>query len=315
MVQTKTEKQNSPDTIHVMPLEFYGVNPEEKQTKIETRIVEKIVTKPGKPFPKKRNKAMTVVVVFSLLIIICLLSYLVYLNYADTTSNSTIIEVPVVENPKPIVDIPIVEQPDEPVVPIIPIVPVMIKLADIHDADADADGLTDAEELLINTDMNKPDTDADSYLDGDELLNLYTPLEVGEKLEFSDLVATFVNPNYDYDVFYPKAWFARAVERDNREVVFTSPTGEFVNILVVQNESLQDLKQWYLSQDSEADIAQLVDFDNKQGVKGIISPDGFRYYFSKANQVYVVSYNIGLKQKASYPNLFALIAQSFIFTE
>ena len=50
-------------------------------------------------------------------------------------------------------------------------------------SDADADGLTYAQELLMGTDANDPDTDNDSYLDGAELQNGYNPLGEGVVLD------------------------------------------------------------------------------------------------------------------------------------
>jgi hypothetical protein len=50
-------------------------------------------------------------------------------------------------------------------------------------SDADADGLTYAQELLMGTDANDPDTDNDSYLDGTELQSGYNPLGEGVVLD------------------------------------------------------------------------------------------------------------------------------------
>jgi len=46
--------------------------------------------------------------------------------------------------------------------------------------DADADGLSDADEIRYGTDMNNADSDGDGYTDGDEVANGYNPLGEGK---------------------------------------------------------------------------------------------------------------------------------------
>ena len=47
--------------------------------------------------------------------------------------------------------------------------------------DADCDWLTDAREILINTDPHNPDTDGDGYSDGDEIPLGTNPLDPGSR--------------------------------------------------------------------------------------------------------------------------------------
>ncbi|HTW96996.1 MAG TPA: thrombospondin type 3 repeat-containing protein, partial [Candidatus Methylomirabilis sp.] len=42
--------------------------------------------------------------------------------------------------------------------------------------DSDNDGLSDAEEAKLGTNLNNPDTDGDGYLDGSEVINGFNPL-------------------------------------------------------------------------------------------------------------------------------------------
>lgn len=46
-------------------------------------------------------------------------------------------------------------------------------------ADADADGLSDEEEVVYGSDPNNPDSDGDGYRDGDEVKNGFNPLIAG----------------------------------------------------------------------------------------------------------------------------------------
>ncbi|MCB9802570.1 L,D-transpeptidase family protein [Candidatus Nomurabacteria bacterium] len=46
------------------------------------------------------------------------------------------------------------------------------------DLDTDQDGLNDAWELILGTNLNKADTDGDGYSDGEEVNNSYDPLSV-----------------------------------------------------------------------------------------------------------------------------------------
>jgi len=296
------------DKVFVMPEEYHGVRPDQPREVVR----EKIITKTK--IVRKKSRALPMVVIFALFITVSLLSYIGYLTYFKPAPEPEVI-VKVVE-PEPVVVEPEPE-PEPVVVPSQEFDPAKIepiKLSEMFDVDVDDDGLTDAEEFLLETDYQRPDSDQDSYLDGVELENLYNPIGSDPaRLEFSGLVSTYVNPTFDYDLFYPKGWFARSVDPKNSEIVFSSPMNENVSVLVLENTAQLTLAEWYSVQIDEAE-ANIVEFENHNNMKGVRSPDEFTVYFARGEYIYVIDYDIGLKEKASYPHLFELLVQSFVFT-
>ncbi len=182
----------------------------------------------------------------------------------------------------------------------------------ISSQDSDEDGLTDIEERLFDTEQQNNDTDDDSYFDGAEVVNLYDPRAgEGASLQESALVKTFVNENYKYTIMYPESWFAKGTDKSNLEVVFTSENNEFVSVWIEENPSNLSLKDWYNKQAPNVEPQDLTEFINKNGIVGLKSPDGFTIYFSKDEFVYIIHYNIGLKDKADYPSVYQMMIESF----
>lgn len=63
--------------------------------------------------------------------------------------------------------------------------------SNLFNADTDADGLSDGDEVIIwKTDPLNPDTDGDSYKDGDEVRNGYNPLGPGKLFNVTAGVST-----------------------------------------------------------------------------------------------------------------------------
>jgi hypothetical protein len=187
--------------------------------------------------------------------------------------------------------------------------PVVLPMA----ADADADGLTDFEEGLYGTDYLKSDTDSDSYIDGLELLNLYNPAGIApQKIEETELVKIYSNPTYNYTIFYPTSWLARALgETTSEEVMFTSATGELMEVIVEENRSNLPLLDWYLSEAPGTSPAELGDVTTKSGLVGKKSADGLTAYFSSGGKIYVLSYNVGIKTELNYKSTFEMMIKSF----
>jgi hypothetical protein len=180
-----------------------------------------------------------------------------------------------------------------------------------NSADADKDGLTDAEETIFTTNPSVADTDGDGFPDGSEVKLGYNPKGSG-KLATSSLVSTFTNSLYGASVVYPKGW--TSVARSTTEQLLSNPTGdETVTVAVEDNLARLTAKQWYITKAPSADATALVDaaaWDGKSS--GIISPDGLAYYFANGNQVYVISLSYGLKPTVDSRTTFEMIARGLV---
>jgi hypothetical protein len=181
--------------------------------------------------------------------------------------------------------------------------------------DSDNDGLTDEEEALYGTDPQKPDTDSDGYSDGTEVVNLYNPIGLAPvRIEDSGLVKRYANPNYSYSLLYPIKWTERALDNTNQEVIFTSATGEFVQVVVQDNIERLGLLDWYRAQFPGITDKDIFSVTNKdKTLSGFKSPDDLTVYFAKDDSIYAISYNIGTRTDLNFKTTFEMIYRSFGF--
>lgn len=177
--------------------------------------------------------------------------------------------------------------------------------------DTDNDGLTDVEEKIYGTKINQPDTDEDGFLDGEEVKNGYNPLGEGKIIKL-DKVKKYENKEFGYSIYYPIAWIAEALnEEDAREVLFTSDTGEFMEVIATDNPSGQSVEAWYKSQFPEYTLEEL-DTIKVSGDTAVKSPDGFTVYWANDNYVYAFTYKYGTKKEVNFLTSFEMMYKSFV---
>lgn len=183
----------------------------------------------------------------------------------------------------------------------------------LKNTDWDNDGLTDMEEDLLGTNQLLIDTDKDGYQDHEEIENYYSPLQAGTgRLWEAPFMTEYENGVYGYSFIYPEAWRVEAMnDEDPRELVITLSPEEFINVIVYEKQPSVSTTQWYSSLAPGVDVDELSKYENYRGLDVLESPDGFTVYIGKGDRVYTINYNIGLKDKADYPALFALIVDSF----
>ncbi len=179
--------------------------------------------------------------------------------------------------------------------------------------DTDNDGLTDVEEGLFTTDFVNSDSDTDGYRDGLEVINLYNPAGFApHKIEETALVKIYSNPTFNYTIFYPASWLAQALDETNREVMFTSATGEFIQVIAEDNPERLPLMDWYLAKSPGVSPAEVGTATTKRdGVLGIKSPDGLTVYFGAGDKIFAISYNVGVKTELNYKSTFEMMYKSF----
>ncbi|NQT49810.1 hypothetical protein HQ571_03910 [Candidatus Kuenenbacteria bacterium] len=183
--------------------------------------------------------------------------------------------------------------------------------------DKDKDGLTDEEEALIGTKDGLVDSDDDTYGDLEEIKNFYSPLDASAtRFWEKDFVKYYTNNTYGYKILYPTAWLIAPLDSDNPDdLMISTNQNEFINIIVDEKPAGQSLQAWYLEKAPSVKIADLKKFKTFNKLDVIESPDAFTVYIEKDNQVFIINYNIGLKEVASYPNVFQMLFNSFEFIE
>lgn len=179
--------------------------------------------------------------------------------------------------------------------------------------DSDSDGLTDKEEILFGTDEDLPDTDLDTFLDGEEVKVGYNPAGEG-KLVDTTLVDVFENDIYNYELIFPADWVSQALSDKYTEVVLISPSGELVEILVLDNPRLLSAKSWYLNQVPKSSSSDLTAV-TVAGLSGVKTIDGFSYFIAQGDKIFSLVHDSGTQKEIDFRTVFEMIVNSFKFVE
>ncbi len=178
--------------------------------------------------------------------------------------------------------------------------------------DLDKDNLTDTAEELFGTDPSKPDTDEDSYNDGHEVFYLYNPAgKEPQKLVDSGYVKDYNNPIFGYKVFYPTTWAVGNVDESYRDVLFSTITGENIELRVFDKSPGQTFADWFARWASNEQYQNLVEFQTRFGESGKNRPDNLVYYFEDGIHVYVLVYHTTDSNVVNYRSAMVMMARSF----
>jgi len=182
-----------------------------------------------------------------------------------------------------------------------------------NSADVDNDLLTDWEEEILGTDSGLWDSDGDGYYDGQEIYNLYNPKGFAPiKLIDSGLVAEYVNPRWQYRLYYPTAWQVGEVDTDKRQVLFSSLSGDYIEVMVFEKDSSLSFTDWFAQQTVGEQYSDLQPGMNRfqepwQGRK-----DELVAYFPTAERILVLVYNSPEDgQPIAFRHLMQMMIQSF----
>lgn len=187
------------------------------------------------------------------------------------------------------------------------------QIISIDSVDVDEDSLTDEEERIFGTDPTIWDSDADSFYDGQEIYNLYNPRgEAPVRLIDSGLVRDFTNPQWRYRVFYPSSWEIGRVDVEGRQVLFSSISGEFVELRVFEKSANITFQDWFGQTISGQSFSDIEPFTNRFDIDGYIRRDSLVAYFPSDTEVVVMVYNVPeTVTELRYRNIMRMMVQSF----
>jgi len=179
--------------------------------------------------------------------------------------------------------------------------------------DSDSDLLSDVEETQIyGTVSTKPDTDNDGYIDGQEVIAGYNPRGSGSifNIVTQPIFSVYNNSQYNYSIAYPAVWQADALDDKQQSVLFTSETGEFIEITIVDNPEGMTASAWYTQLYPELRLSLNSIATSDAGLAGILSAQGYTAYYADAKYFYIINYNFGTKTKTNFNTTFTLMHQS-----
>lgn len=179
-------------------------------------------------------------------------------------------------------------------------------------ADLDNDSLTDLEEELFAVDPSKWDTDGDGYYDGQEVFNLYNPQGIAPmKIVDSGLVKEYVNPVWQYRLYYPAQWALGTVEAEANHVLFSSLSGDFVEVVAQKMNSGETFSDWFVRQAVGQQFSGLQEFTNHFKENGWKRNDDLVAYFISEDNVFTILYHPGSLDTISYRHIVQMVIQSF----
>lgn len=228
-------------------------------------------------------------------------------------------EAPFIEPP------PLVEEPVEPRVvvppPVVEPEPLLVfdqdtllipALLPINSADVDQDGLTDAEEEFFSSDPGNRDSDQDGYLDGLEVRNLYSPQGFAPiKIIDSGFVREYTNPRWNYRLYYPVAWELDAVDAQQRQVLISTITADYVDVQVFDKRPGETITTWFARVVRGMRFQELREEQTRFKQTVLVRPDFGVAFFDSPGRVYALVYRPGTGNAISYPHIAEMIIQSF----
>jgi len=183
--------------------------------------------------------------------------------------------------------------------------PVIYKMA----LDTDNDGLTDAEELLLNTDLSKPDSDNDGYTDASELASLYNPAGSG-RIIVNPSIKKYSNPTYKYALYYPSIWTVSQVGGHD-SIMFDLGNGQKIQVVALTAVTETNLEDWYKDTFEVSGIKPGQMF-YKMGWSALLSEDGLTVYLRHpaSDIIFSVTYNLALDDVLHFKSVFMMMVNS-----
>lgn len=178
--------------------------------------------------------------------------------------------------------------------------------------DTDSDGLSDVEERTIyGTNSNLSNTDGDSFVDLNEVLNLFDPATPAPSLLKDNLgITVYMDTEFAFEIFRPTSWTVK--QADEAGVIFTAPTGEFIQLLIedIEDETLED---WYFTLAPDVNRSDVEILSTHQGYDEILSPNRMTAFvkYQDLKTVYVISYNLSDQLEIQYRVTFEMMVNSF----
>ncbi len=179
--------------------------------------------------------------------------------------------------------------------------------------DSDGDDVSDVAEELFRTDSTQADSDNDGYDDGHEIYNLYNPIgKEPLKIIDSGLVSEYQNPVFRYKIYQPVGWVPGNVDNDFRDVLFSTISGEYIEIKVVDKDVNETFNDWFGRQMPQENAQSYQPFESVFKEEGLRRNDFLVTFFYDQRHVFVLTYHpAATGGSINYRIVLKMMARSF----
>lgn len=176
--------------------------------------------------------------------------------------------------------------------------------------DTDGDGLTDDEELVMQTNLSEIDSDKDGYLDLAEIKSGYNPLGAGRLRDSPSLIA-HVDETSGFTVLHPRNWTKQSLN-NGYTLIISAPDNSLFQVSVQDNPRQQAIVDWY-GETFEVPADNYGRFKNGAGWEGVMSEDGINFYLTdtKRQNIYAISYIPVVSTRLAYLNIYQMMIDTF----
>lgn len=180
--------------------------------------------------------------------------------------------------------------------------------------DTDKDAISDMAEELFTTDPSIPDTDSDKYPDGHEVFYLYNPAgKEPMKLIDANTVQIFTNPVFLYKLYYPKSWVVGNVDPLYKDVLFSTITGENIEVRVFDLNSGDSFENWFARNAGSEQLSDYLPFLSVFKEVGFARKDDLVYFLPKGDKIFGIFYHTTDSNVVNYKIVSKMMARSFQF--
>jgi len=178
--------------------------------------------------------------------------------------------------------------------------------------DLDNDGLSDLAEEIFGTDPALPDSDNDSYADAHEIFYLYNPSgQEPMRLIEAGTVKEYINPVFGYSLYFPINWAVGNTKEDYRDILFSTLTGDNIEILAVDKEVGEDFESWLAKNAPSEQFNYYKSFESRFQATGYERVDKLVYFLAQPTRVYIIAYHVSDTNMVNFRLVADMMARSF----
>jgi len=121
------------------------------------------------------------------------------------------------------------------------------------------------------------------------------------------------NPNFLYELYYPKSWAIGKVDSLSQDVLFSTITGENIEVRAFDLSAGDSFESWFATHAGSEQLSDYTPFSSVFKESGWSRKDGLVYFILKNNKIFGIFYHTTDSNIVNYKIVITMMARSFQF--